>query len=307
MKKLLFVFNPNSGKGQIKYNLMKIIQIFSDKDYEVTVYPTKAVMDGYNYILNNQEKYDLVVCSGGDGTLNETVGAILHCEGKKAPIGYIPSGTTNDFAASMGIPKNMLKAAKNIVEGDIFKADIGMVNGDRNFNYIAAFGAFTEVSYCTPQAMKNVLGHPAYVIEGVKNLADVKPVFMHVKTDEKDFSGNFIYGMVSNTESVGGMKGLVGNGVDLQDGLFEVMLIRGWKNPLEFQQVINAILTQKFEECDMIYSFKTKHIEFESKEAVAWTLDGEFGGEHKAVCFDVMEKAVEFMVRQKKVDMYLTE
>jgi YegS/Rv2252/BmrU family lipid kinase len=300
MKKMLFVFNPHSGKAQIKNVLLRIIEIFSMADYEVTVYPTKAPMDGYKHILESEGKYDVVVCSGGDGTLNETVGAILKYSDPKPPIGYIPSGTTNDFATSLNIPRDMVRAAEHIALGSPLKCDIGMLDGERSFNYVAAFGAFTEVSYETPQTLKNVLGHQAYVIEGVKSLAALKPYYVRVRSDKVNVEGNFVYGMVSNTKSVGGIKGLVGSSIDLQDGLFEVTLIKEIRNPLELQQVVTAFITQSVEKCDMIYSFKTHAIEFESVEEISWTLDGEFGGNHKKVRFEVINNAVEFLVKKRK-------
>lgn len=300
MKKMLFVFNPNSGKAQIKNVLVKIIQTFSRADYEITVYPTKAVKDGYNHVYENAGKYDVIVCSGGDGTLNETVGAVLAFEGKKPPIGYIPSGTTNDFATSLNIPKDMLRAAEHIALGSPMKCDIGLMDGKRSFNYVAAFGAFTEVSYATPQSLKNILGHQAYVLEGVKSLAALKPYYVRVKSDTMDVEGSFVYGMVSNTESVGGMKGLIGSGFDLQDGLFEVTLVKEIRNPLDFQQLVTGFLSQNLEKCEMIYSFKASHIEFESAEEISWTLDGEYGGSHKKISFDVLHNAVEFLVKKKR-------
>ena len=182
--KMLFVFNPNSGKAQIKNQLMKIIQVFSKAGYEITVYPTKASLDGYQHILDNEGRYDVITCSGGDGTLNETVAAVLKYKGEKPPIGYIPSGTTNDFAASLGIPRNMTKAAVNIAKGKRFPCDVGIVNGERSFNYVAAFGAFTRVSYGTPQNLKNILGHQAYVIEAVRSLSTIKSQYMRVYSEE---------------------------------------------------------------------------------------------------------------------------
>ena len=303
MKKMLFVFNPNSGKAQIKNSLLRIIQIFSLAGYEVTVYPTKAPKDGYNHILENEGKYDVIACSGGDGTLNETVGAILKYSGDNPAIGYIPSGTTNDFATSLHIPKDMVKAAGYIADGERFSCDIGIMNNERSFNYVAAFGAFTEVSYATPQNLKNILGHQAYVIEGVKRLADVKPYRMKVICDELKTEDDFIYGMISNTESVGGMKGLTGTGVDLQDGLFEVMLIKKIKGALDIQSLVSAFVSQNFDKCDMVYSFKTKNIRFESKEKVSWTLDGEYGGDHTDICFNVKESAVDFLIKKRKKKM----
>ncbi len=300
MKKLLFVFNPNSGKGRIKNNLMRIIQIFSDAGYEVTVYPTKAKMDGHDYICNNVAGYDLVVCSGGDGTLNETVGAMLKDNVKQLPIGYIPSGTTNDFAGSLNIPKDMERAAMHIVDGELFPCDIGCVNKERYFCYVAAFGAFTEVSYLTPQYLKNMLGHQAYVLEAAKSLAALKPYYIRLKADGNMAEGEFVYGMISNTESVGGVKGLAGSSVNLQDGLFEVTLIRKISSPMDFQQLVTAFLTQNYDEYGCVFSTKAKHIEIECSEDVNWTFDGEFGGAHRKIEFDVLPRAVEFIMKKRR-------
>ena len=275
MKKMLFVFNPNSGKAQIKNSLLKIIQIFSNADYEVTVYPTKAALDGFERVKADEGRYDVIVCSGGDGTLNEIVSAVAGYSTVKPPIGYIPSGSTNDFARSLGIPSDKIRAACNIINGESFPCDIGIANDHKYFNYVAAFGAFTDVAYETPQDLKNVLGHQAYVIEGVKRLSNLKACRMKIKSDELNVEDSFIYGMVSNASSIGGMKGLIAEGVDYQDGMFEVTLIREIKNPMDLQAIVNAFITQKIDDCDMVYTFKTKDITFESKEEVKWTLDGE--------------------------------
>ena len=266
--KMLFVFNPNSGKAQIKNQLMKIIQVFSKAGYEITVYPTKAPLDVYQHILDNEGRYDVITCSGGDGTLNETVAAVLKYKGEKPPIGYIPSGTTNDFAASLGIPRNMTKAAVNIAKGKHFPCDVGIVNGERSFNYVAAFGAFTRVSYGTPQNLKNILGHQAYVIEAVRSLSTIKPQYMRVYSEEMNVEGNFVYGMISNTDSVGGIKNLTGN----------------------------AFITKDLSKCDWVCTWKTSSVRFESPQPVSWTLDGEYGGEHTEIKFSVKEKAVDFLI-----------
>jgi len=298
MKKLLFVFNPHSGKAQIKNKLLQIVQIFSSAHFEVTVYPTKAVKDGYYYILENGNQYDLIACSGGDGTLNETVGAVLKLD-RRIPIGYIPSGSTNDFATTLNIPKKMPEAAQTIVSGIRFHCDIGLMNGERNFNYIAAFGAFTKVSYETSQQLKNMLGHQAYIIEGIKSLTSLKPQYVRVKSDSYSVEGNFIYGMVSNSESVGGVKGITGKEIDLQDGLFEVLLVRELKTPLDVRELINAVISQKYDKEGIVCFFKAKHIEFESGIDISWTLDGEYGGDYKNAYFDVIENAVDFIVPQE--------
>lgn len=300
MKKMLFIFNPNSGKAQLKNSLLKIIQIFSNADYEVTVYPTKAALDGYEKIKACEGLYDIIVCSGGDGTLNEIVSAVMTYKDVKPPIGYIPSGSTNDFAKSLGIPSDKVRAAYNVIRGERFACDIGIANDSRYFNYVAAFGAFTDVAYETPQDLKNMFGHQAYVIEGAKRLLNLKACPMKVSSSQFCVEDNFVYGMVSNASSVGGMKGLIGDGVDFQDGVFEVTLIREIKNAIDFQQLVNAFVTQKLDSCNMIYSFKTNDITFESTENVKWTLDGEYGGEHNKVNLKVCPKAVDFIVNKNK-------
>lgn len=297
MKKMLFVFNPNSGKGQIKNVLLSIVQTFSNAGYDLTVYPTKTTLDAFNYIIEAEGIYDVIVCSGGDGTLNETVAAVMSFANNRPPIGYIPSGTTNDFAVSLGIPRDMKKAASYIVSGRERLYDIGLFNG-RSFNYIAAFGAFTDVSYETPQNMKNLIGHQAYFLEAMKRIAPIKACKMKVTYDDVEIIDEFAYGMISNSKSIGGMKGLVGQTVKLNDGLFEVTLIRKPRNPIEFQQLVSGFLTQSFQDNEMVYSFKTSKLRIVSEASVSWTLDGEFGGEQTKVDFEVIPSAVQFIVKK---------
>lgn len=297
MKKMLFVFNPNSGKAQIKKELIKILQIFSTAGYEVTAYPTKAPLDGYCHILETEGMYDVIACSGGDGTLNETVSAIMKFTTPKPPIGYIPSGSTNDFATSLGIPKNMIKAAELIAKGKLFPCDIGLANGEKTFNYVAAFGAFTAVSYATPQNLKNVLGHAAYLLRATTELKSLKAKYYKIHSKEKSCEGRYLLGMVSNTMSVGGFKGVTGKEVDLQDGLFEIMLVKELNNPIAVESVIKAFLTRRLQECKYIEYWKTNKITVASKNETPWTLDGEFGGDYNKLTLEVKEQAVDFIVK----------
>ena len=299
MKKMLFVFNPNSGKGQIKNRLLDIIKTFTEGGYEVVVHPTNARLDAKNYVLENGDRFDCVVCSGGDGTLNEVVGAMIELE-KRIPLGYIPSGTTNDFASSLKIPKDMNKAASHIVDGQIFSCDIGMQNQKRNFNYIAAFGAFTSVSYETPQYMKNALGHQAYVLEALKQFAQLKPYKVRIETDTEVYEGKYIYGMISNTTSVGGVKGITGPSVDLSDGLFEVLLIGEINSPFVLQQILNSVILQEAQDCDALTVIKSSKVRIISDEKIAWTLDGEYGGSFNEVSYEVRPKAVDFIVKRTR-------
>lgn len=294
-KKLLFVFNPKSGKGLIKNYLVDIVDTMVKAGYEVTIYTTQSQGDAINKVANEAKNYDRVVCSGGDGTLDEVVTGMNLSE-VKVPIGYIPAGSTNDFANSLGIPKEMVKAAEVAVNGTEFPCDVGYFNGD-TFVYVAAFGLFTEVSYKTSQQMKNVLGHAAYILEGAKQLHDIPSYVMQVEHDGEVFQDKFIFGMVTNSVSVGGFKGMTGTDVKLDDGVFEVTLIRSPRNPIELNAILGS-LTNLIDDTDMIYSFKTNEIKFTTQEKVAWTLDGEFGGEHDELVVKNLNKHIEIITEQ---------
>ncbi len=292
-KKMLFVINPKSGKAQIKNHLLKLVDIFTKKGYEVTVHVTQKKGDACQVVAGRAGDFDILVCSGGDGTLDEVVTGMVR-SGKTIPIGYIPAGSTNDFANSLKLPKNMEQAAQVVVSGKPFACDIGTFNEDV-FVYVAAFGMFTEVSYGTGQEMKNLLGHMAYVLEGVKHLTNIKSYKMRFTHSGGVIEGDFIYGMVSNSVSVGGFKNLTGKNVALDDGEFEVTLIRRPKNPIELNKLITALIDKNVEN-EFIYWFKTAKLTVESKAEVAWTLDGEFGGNHKKVVIENCKGAMEIMV-----------
>jgi YegS/Rv2252/BmrU family lipid kinase len=279
-QKLLFIFNPRSGTGAIKNSLVDIVDIMVKADFDVQIYTTQAPEDATRKIIEEGAGYDRIVCSGGDGTLDEVMTGLMR-SGLKTPIGYIPAGSTNDFADSLGIPKDMVQAAQLAVGKNPFPCDIGEFNDD-TFVYVAAFGLFTEVSYRTSQELKNIFGHLAYIIEGFKQLKDIESYHMLVEHDEKIFQDEFIYGMITNSVSVGGFKGMTGSNVKLDDGLFEVTLIRKPHNPIELNEII-ASLTNMIDDTNMIYSFKTSRLRITSRGKVAWTLDGEFGGEHEQV------------------------
>ena len=292
-KKLLFVFNPKSGKGLIKNYLVDIVDTMVKADYEVTVYTTQAQGDAIQKVEKEAAKYDLVVCSGGDGTLDEVVTGMNRSEAER-PIGYIPAGSTNDFANSLGIPKDMVKAAYTAVHGKEFPCDVGYFNGD-TFVYVAAFGLFTEVSYQTPQHWKNILGHAAYILEGAKRLHDIPSYVMKVEHDGEEFTDKFIFGMVTNSISVGGFRGMTGEDVKLDDGVFEVTLIKSPQTPLELNEIL-ASLTKLIDDTDLIYSFKTSELRITTEEKVAWTLDGEFGGEHEELVIKNLKQKIQIMV-----------
>jgi YegS/Rv2252/BmrU family lipid kinase len=295
IRKLLFVFNPEAGKGQIKNKLFPVLNIFSKQGCEVTVYPTQEHGDAMRMVEKKAGRFDLVVCSGGDGTLDEVVSGMMHRE-KRVDIGYIPSGTANDFATSLKLPKDMLKAAEIAVGGEAFACDIGRLN-HMQFVYIAAFGLFTEISYGTPQEWKNLLGHAAYFLNGAMSLQSYKSYEMRVECNEEVMEGEFIYGMVTNSTSVGGFPNMAGRNVLLNDGLFEITLIKAPKNPVELSEILGC-LTKLIDDSPLIYSAKADRIRFEAKENVAWTIDGEFGGEHKEVEIENQKQAISIMVRK---------
>ena len=294
---MLFVFNPKAGKGKIKTHLLDIVDIFSSHDYEIIIRSTQAPRDAYEKAKEYANSVDMIVCSGGDGTLDEVVTGIMEAE-SSVPIGYIPAGSTNDFANSLFMPKNMTKVAEMIMEEELYHCDIGRFN-QKTFAYVAAFGLFTDVSYETDQDLKNVLGHVAYVLEGVKRLFDIKSYHMKVTSDEVQAEDDFIVGMITNSRSVGGFKNLTGKNVDMNDGLFEVTLIAHPKNPLQLQEIITALVMAE-DNTDLIYSFKTKKLTIESDEEVPWTLDGEFGGNHSYVEIENRHKALNLYLQSSK-------
>ena len=287
-KKLLFVFNPKSGKGLIKDHLVNIVDIMTKAGYMITIYPTQSQGDAIRKVRKKAKKYDLVVCCGGDGTLDEVVTGMEQSE-VNVPIGYIPAGSTNDFANSLGIPKDMEKAAETAVLGNPFPCDVGSFNND-TFVYVAAFGLFTEVSY----QMKNILGHAAYILEGAKHIMDITSYRMKVMHDDEEIEDEFIYGMVTNSLSVGGFKGISGPDVLLDDGLFEVTLIKMPKNPIELNKILGG-LTNRENDNELIYSFKTNELHITSDEEVPWTLDGEFGGAHSDLTIKNLNKQITIM------------
>lgn len=296
MKKLLFVVNGHSGKGQIKNKLLDIIDIMIKEGYHVQVHTTQEREDATKVVREQAKYYDLVVCSGGDGTLDEAVTGMMQSE-VRTPLGYIPAGSTNDFANSLEIPKDMIQAAKTAVLGVPFSCDVGEFNGDY-FIYVAAFGIFTDVSYATSQELKNALGHVAYILEGAKRLHTIKSYHMRVEYDGNEIEGDFLLGMITNSTSVGGFKNMTGKDVKLDDGLFEVTLIHKPKNIIELNTII-ASLTNLKDETDLIDSYRADSVKFYSEEEIPWTLDGEFGGDHKEVQIKDHCKAVDIMINEK--------
>ena len=298
MEKILFLYNPHAGKGKIKNTLSDIIELFVNADYEITIHSTKGRNDAKEVTMEKGSEYDIVVASGGDGTLSEVINGIMTLE-KRPYVGFIPAGTTNDFAMNFKIPKTGVNAAKAVVLGKPFPYDIGEFIG-HYFHYVASFGLFANVAYSTPQAFKNAMGRVAYILEGARSLAKVKSYNMRIEYDSNVIEDDFIFGMISNANSVGGFKSITGKNVALNDGLFEVMLIKMPQNIIELQSIMNALLMMDMRN-NYIYKFKASNIKIIPDEEIEWTLDGEFGGKLKEVNIINHKQAINFLVEESVI------
>ena len=293
MKKLLLIINPVAGRNQAQADLFKMVRVFSEHDCEVTVYPTRGPQDCTRKVLADAGRFDLVVCCGGDGTLNEMVSGMMQRE-DPVPMGYIPLGSTNDFAASLHLPSHVEEAALRCVEGTAFHMDVGSLN-DRYFNYIAAFGAFTEASYATPQQIKNALGHLAYILEGVKSLGRLQPIHVRITADGEAFEEDYLFGAVTNTVSLGGVLRLDPSRVLLDDGMYELLLVKNPQNPAEAQAMLSALMLQNYDG-PLVRMLRASDILFESNHEISWTIDGEFGGSFSTTHILNNKNAVTLMV-----------
>ena len=297
MKKLFLVMNPCSGKKRANKVLAEIIDVFNRADYEVTAYMTAARGDATRAAAEGAADFDRIVCIGGDGTLNEVI-AGLHEVGQQTPIGYIPAGSTNDFANSLGLPKDLLDAARLAATGEPRKLDIGSFNG-RCFSYVASFGAFTRTSYATPQGMKNALGHVAYLLAGAKELTSIRSTHMRfLLADGTSFEDDYIFGAISNSTSVAGLLTLSPDLVDLNDGLFELLLIRKPHSLLELSDCVLALTTQEYH-TPMLTMVSTGRVEIDCPSELDWTLDGEYAAGQAHCVVENLHDAIRVIVRPK--------
>ncbi len=301
MKRLLFIYNPFAGKGMIRNTLSYILEEFSDCGYEVVVHPTTGSKDAARTVEECGDSFDLIVCCGGDGTLDEVVTG-MQAGRFSRPLGYIPAGSTNDYALTLGIPKQMRNAARAVMNGSVFECDIGRIN-DSYFVYVAAFGAFVNVSYDTPQDMKNMFGHLAYIVRGAQSLASLKSYHLHYESAESSGTDDFMLGMVTNSNSVGGFEGITGRDVTLNDGVFEVTLI---KMPgilaVEWPMILSALMNDT--DNKYLVKFKTSRVEFWFDEPTSWTRDGEYGGDFKHLVIENIPKALSIITPPEE-DEYL--
>lgn len=293
-KKMLLVVNPCSGKAKMRTELLSVVQTFCDADYDVTIYTTKERADATKKVMTlKNEQFDLIVVCGGDGTLNEVITGLMNAK-IKCVLGYIPSGTLNEWSSSINISRSIKQAAKDIINAKVITLDIGKF-GDKYFTYTASFGAFTEASYSAPQDIKNVLGQAAYLIEGIKSLTNIKPIHLKFESAEKTVEGDFLFGAISNSLSVGGVVKLDKAQVELNDGIFEVVLIRKPDNLIQLQSVIDGILRHDLNR-EGIEFFHSNKITVSMGKDVPWTLDGEYAEGADTVLIENIHSAIELTV-----------
>ena len=282
MKKLLFIMNPFAGQKRANRFLPDILSLYNRAGYDVTTYMTGGPGDATRVAARLAPDVDLIVCCGGDGTLNETISGVLH-RGVDTPIGYIPAGSTNDFASTLKLSGNIMQAAQDILEGSPKSYDVGDFGG-RYFSYVASFGAFTRTSYATPQTIKNALGHTAYLLEGIQELSQIRKEHIRMEIDDMVVEDDFLFGAISNATSVGGILTLDPKQVDLSDGKFEILLVRAPRNLTEISECIQAVQSQKYN-CAMITFRSASQVRVYASKEMPWTLDGE--KEMGRSCIDV--------------------
>lgn len=295
MKKMLFVMNPNAGQRKAGRWLSQMVAVFNQAGYEVTVFMTPGPGYAAELVRRRAPGVDTVVCCGGDGTFNETVAGILE-SGADVPIGYIPAGSTNDFAAGLKLSTDFLEAARTVVEGQPQSYDIGQF-GKRYFAYVASFGVFTRTSYATPQSLKNALGHMAYVLEGSRELSQIKKEHVRFETAEGAvIEDDFIFGAVCNATTVGGVLNLDPERVDLTDGKFELLLIRYPKDLTEVSECIRALKNQDYS-CRLITFLSTTAVTVTARADMSWTLDGEQEPGHSRIEIKCLHNAIRLIRR----------
>ena len=273
LSSLYLILNPSAGTRQARRFLPEIISFFNRADWRCSVYVTEKRNDATDYVRLHGGEADLVVACGGDGTLNEVITG-LQLGGHKTPLGYIPCGSTNDFANGLGLPTAPLIACEAIVSGTPQALDAGLFVPDRYFSYTASFGAFTSVSWSTPQNVKNVLGHAAYILEGIRSLADIRPIHMRITADGQLYEDDFIFGAVCNSTSLGGVLKLEDSQVHMNDGRFEALFIPFPPDLIVLNRILNALRTRRYED-ESLHFFRAASFVFEGAQDVTWTLDGE--------------------------------
>ena len=282
MKKLMLIINPAAGRGGYKLNLGEALRVLDEGGFRTTLFFTSGRGDATSFAADHGGEYDVVACVGGDGTLSEVLAGLMRLE-NPPKVGYFPMGTANDVATTLDLPKNdTVGAARRIISGTAHPFDVGGFGEDGYFAYIAAFGAFTEVSYATPQSQKKTLGHLAYVLQGMAQIPKIEAYRARVEYDGGEVEGRFLYGSMSNSTSVAGIVRLKEEMVSLGDGMSELVLVREPQTLDGFGQIVSSVLTQSFDCADLMI-LHTKKARFYFEKDVAWTRDGEDGGAHRTI------------------------
>lgn len=295
MKKMLFIMNPISGQKKAAKFLPEIISLFNRADYEVITYLTGCQGDATRMAALRGGDVDIVVCCGGDGTFNETITGLLEND-IHVPVGYIPSGSTNDLANSLKLSSNPLKAAQDILEGTPAVYDVGKF-GSRYFSYVASFGAFTQTSYTTPQSIKNLLGHTAYVLSGISELSQIRKEHVRMEIDGEIVEDDFLFGAISNSTSVGGVLTLDPKVVNMSDGLLEILLVRAPHNLTEITECLQAFQAQDYNNCAMVTFRSARRVRILANPSMLWTLDGEREEGHWEVVAENLHHAIRLIKR----------
>lgn len=294
MKNCLLIINPASGQKKIKRKAVDVIEIFNRAGWKVSAFTTLGVKDARKIVVEYGKEHDVIVCCGGDGTLNEVSDAIIE-SGCNCPIGYIPCGTTNDFASSMNIPLDIEAAAAAITEGNEYKRDIGMFNG-RVFTYIASFGLFSEASYNAPQSAKNTLGSVAYILEGMKDIVSIKSIHARIEADGKIIEDDFVFGAIANTTSIGGILKLDKEAVSFNDGKLEMLLIKMPKTALDLSDILVCLRRGNYDSTHIMF-FQASQIRIDTEQPIPYTLDGEFFRPCSEVKINAVQNGITYLFK----------
>jgi len=294
MQNVLLIINPVSGRKTARMKLYEIVDFMSRNDCKTTIFTTSRKGEATEIVKTHATEYDRIVCCGGDGTLNEVFTGITEL-GIQIPVGYVPTGTTNDLANALGLTSETPKALNTAIYGEKKSLDIGEFNDTQFFSYVASFGAFTKTSYATPQWMKNVMGHTSYLVYGIADIKDIRSHKTKIITDGLEISGEFVFGSVSNSTVLGGVFKFPEDSIDFSDGKFEVLLVKTPRTPRDMQSILNAILNQEYNE-DTVLFFKASFLTFIFEESTPWTIDGEFAGTMEQVTIKNLHGRAEVFV-----------